>query len=425
MLHIIAGNPGGGKTYLACERILNEIGVTDRTVVTNMTLNLDRFQEYASEQFPNKDIDIATRIRPITDEQAKRFFLHRPFGYSIPQITEEQEKKGETFDLDNCELVDARYADHIEALSGTLPKTAKTSKLGGVLYVIDEAHLYFSARGYRDFTRLAEFYLSQHRKFGDDIIAVTQFPDKLDKNFRSLAQDVTICRNASMEKMQWIRGPNGFLRMKYLAVAGSRSQKPQETTFQKFKFHTIGTLYETSAGVGIMERSEADTKTVKAKGLHWSWLIIAIFLGMSAIVAVPMMLGKNGLNKVASASRYESPDPPIPGQQNQLPQEQNQLPQDQNQLTEQQKQQLQKLAPSPAVRVTATRKVPAQYENPFRPASEKEEGEKVRLKGVYIDKAKKQWSVYLTDGRVYSTGDEQVTYITANTVVVDGIKYTK
>lgn len=413
MLHIIAGNPGGGKTYLAAERILNEIGTTDRTIITNLTLNLDRFQEYASERYPNKEIDIATRIRPITDEQAQRFFLYRPFGYKIPQLTEEQEKKGQTFNLDDCELEDARFANHMEALAGAMPDKAKTSKLGGVLYVIDEAHLYFPARGYRDFTRLAEFYLSQHRKFGDDIIAVTQFPDKLDKNFRSLAQDVTVCRNASMEKMQWIKGPNGFIRMKYLAVAGMRGQKPQETTFQKFSFQTIGTLYETSAGVGIMERSDADTKTTKAKGLHWSWLLFAIFFGMSAIVGIPMILAKNGVEAIAESTTVKQ-QPPIPGH-NQSDQQNTQQPHQPQQRHQQ-----------PLARVTGQRTIPADYENPFKIATrEGEQTEPVKLKGVYVDPSRKQWSVYLTDGRVYTTGDKEVTFISQNTVVVDGIEYRK
>lgn len=404
MLHILSGNPGGGKSYLACERILNELQVTERTIVTNLALNLDAIQRHVDKHVKTKQINISTRIRIIEDEQCSRFFLYRPMGYKIPQLTEEQEKKAERFDLENCFLDDARYAPFMEAFEGYMPQTAKTGNLGGCLYVIDEAHLMFPARGYRDFTRLAEFYLSQHRKFSDDIIAITQFPSKLDKNFRSLAQDITICRNASFEKMQWFRGPQGFLRMQYLSIAGAISQKPQTTKFQRFHFETVGTFYETSAGVGIMERTEADTKQVKANGVHWGWLLFAILFVMAIIVSVPMMMAKGSLGMVAEAadgtvgeaihSRF------------------------QNGKTE----------PRQTSKVIAERTIPEEYKDPFVKVEEltqqKESPPMPKLKGVYIDPSKNNFAIYLDNGETYKTGDRRVEYISQNMVIIEGREIT-
>ncbi len=48
------------------------------------------------------------------------------------------------------------------------------AECGGSLFALDEIHEQFNARRWQDTGEDALFYLSQHRRFGDDIACFTQ-----------------------------------------------------------------------------------------------------------------------------------------------------------------------------------------------------------------------------------------------------------
>lgn len=71
-------------------------------------------------------------------------------------------------------------------------------KEDGILLVIDEAQLLFNSRNWQDSNRM-EFlqFMSQHRKYGYQIVLIAQSDIMIDKQFRTLIEYETIHRKVS------------------------------------------------------------------------------------------------------------------------------------------------------------------------------------------------------------------------------------
>lgn len=274
-IHFISGKPGGGKSLFAVRKLIDDLVLTDRTIVTNIALNLPELSAYLQERYPNKSIDLHRRVRIIGDDESREFYLFRGRDKS-----KDDAPYGDWY---NCDKPTANgRIDYSYAIT-----------LGSVLYVIDEAHLFWNARSWQNTGPAVMFYNSQHRKIGDDVLLISQHVMNVDKQMRSLVQDYTYIRNHRKERFAlFFRSIPFFTRSVYMEpYTGSQNQV--EAGVFKLDVSGICKCYFTQAGIGIMGR-EADTKEPR-KGLPMTLLMgIFILLGIGAFY-IPDLIAK-GVN---------------------------------------------------------------------------------------------------------------------------------
>lgn len=244
-IHFISGKPGGGKTLYTVKLIIEELVYGTRQVVTNVSLNLGRLNEYLQQTYPKESIDLHARVKKLTDDQCREFWKYRDIQTPV-------------------------------------------------LFALDELHLFFNAREWMNTGPACLHYLSQHRKLGDDIICVTQHVENVDKQFRSVAQDFTLIVNGFKQKFGLFRGLPMFTRYTFAQPPSGLKMQPDETAHFRLDAKGIASCYDTAAGIGVHGRG-ADKKE-KAKGLH-----PVMFPLIAAGVIVLIVLGVKGCNKAMSA----------------------------------------------------------------------------------------------------------------------------
>src|SRR5882724_3239883 len=197
-VQFVSGKPGGGKSLYSTMLIIDELRLSRREIVTNVALRVPELCHYLHEKY-GSTFDAHQRITLLDEKDVFQFWLHRGRGVYVPGRRtisfEEGEKKGQ---------------------SVTVPDFVSVAEaLGCVLYVIDEVHIFFGARQWATNGKDGFYYLSQHRKFGDDVICVTQHIGNVDKQFRSVAQDYTYLRNYYKERVGMFGSLSSFGRKTY------------------------------------------------------------------------------------------------------------------------------------------------------------------------------------------------------------------
>lgn len=261
MIKFIVGKPGGGKSYLALRWVVEELVHGSRPVVTNLPLVPERLNEFIQEKHPSKTVDLVRRLVIIPDAEVPKFYLNR---------------------------VTARM--HEQPENRLCPVDFSTKNDAGIFYVLDEVHIFFNARRWMDTGFAVLFYNSQHRKFGDDVICITQHVEKVDKTFRMDAQDFTFVRNLGKEKRGPFRLPlNRIVSRVYQDAKPGQGDRGTEGGMFEVDVKGLGTCYETARGVGVIG-TRADVGE-RRKGISIYWFPVFILL---AIVAV--FYGAKGLN---------------------------------------------------------------------------------------------------------------------------------
>jgi hypothetical protein len=256
-LHFISGKPGGGKSLYGVRLVIDEIVNGSRPIVTNLSLRLPELCEYVQLHFP---VAYARRfIIPrrhfsddfvlIDDEQMAQFFTIRGNGVRLKGVSNEEWAKG------------------------VLPDYKPVND-SGVFYVLDEVHIAFNARQWVSTGKEVLYYLSQHRKLGDDVIAITQNVGNVDKQFRSMAQDYTYLKNLSKQRAGMFNLPAIFHWASYSSPATATSKAEVRGSF-KLDVKGFASLYDTAKGVGIHGRAGAD-KHHRKKGVHWIFMLVGI-----------------------------------------------------------------------------------------------------------------------------------------------------
>jgi len=273
-LHFISGKPGGGKSLHAMQLLQEELIYGNRLICTNLPINLAELNEYLQREFPDTVIDLHTRLRLLDDQtETGQFWLYRWPSQQIASVPEEEWKQGKRYDFSKP-VVDVGEHDR------------------GVLFIIDEIHLFFNAREWMNTGKGCLFYLSQHRKLGDDVIAVTQSIGNVDKQFRSLAQDFSYIRNLKKERKGMFKLPGIFIRSTYAQpFTGQPGVEAMEVRTFKLQPTKLAACYNTAAGVGVLGRSGADRQE-RVKGLHWGFAIAAIVIAAAGVAMIPHLLGK-------------------------------------------------------------------------------------------------------------------------------------
>lgn len=284
-IHAISGKPGGGKTLYSIRLIVNELVYGTRPVITNVALKLDELNAYLQREYPKKSVDLFSRVILIDEDRMARFFTIRPVGSQGPTLLTKE-----------------------EWAAGKIPDYSGVTD-SGVLYVLDEVHIKFNARAWMLTGQDVLYYLSQHRKLGDDVVWITQAVGNVDKQFRSVTQDYTFIRNLGKERMSHFHLPSLFVRQTYNEPP-SGNATPMETGSFRMDVSGLASLYDTAAGVGIHGTTGADTGE-KKKGVPW-WVGLAICLLIIVIgfATVPKLIASVFRRPYAAAKQtIHSPMP--------------------------------------------------------------------------------------------------------------------
>jgi len=295
-IHFISGKPRGGKSLYAVKLIVDELVYGTRPVFTNVPLVLSELNSYLQKQFPDKSVNLFERVRLLTDDEAAKFWCYRPHGVEILCLSKEDWAKG-------------KRPDYVGVIDD------------GVFYAIDEVHNFFNSRNWMETGRDVLYYLSQHAKLGDTVLAITQHVGNVDKQFRSVTQDYTYLRNLAKERMGVFKMPGVFLRKTYLQPATDTS-KPMETGTFRLDVSGLAACYNTAVGVGIHGR-QAD-KLEKKKGLSWVWFAV----GVPIVVMIALHYGPRALANAFSpksmmalgAGSTGKPEVPTVGKEYPVPQ---------------------------------------------------------------------------------------------------------
>jgi len=251
-INALLGLPGSGKSYRAMVMLENALRHTDRHIYTNVFgLDVGQIAQDMHDRFGDS-FKAAERIHIIESEQVRKFWTCR----DIP----------------------------IE--DGDQPNFVGTQIQ--VLYLLDEIHIYFSAREWAKTGKGAIYYLSQHRKLGDEIVWMSQFPSFVEKQFRLLTATFTYMRNHTKEKILTYFKSYPWLSYSVYLELYTGTQTAMEVGRFRIDPNRYGKWYRTEGGVGIEGKTGAD-KNEKTKALPL-WVLPA-----SVVVAVGLVI--YGLSK--------------------------------------------------------------------------------------------------------------------------------
>jgi hypothetical protein len=296
-IHFITGKPGAGKGLLMMQKIIDELRTGRRCVITNFAVEIDAWvtadfrpqmglKAYLIKTY-GEDFNCRARIFRVTDEQMERFFLYRP----IPVVSDEVERSRSTA---KWELQCAKYTAYEDKKEKIERITEFETNLfplsGGVLYAMDEAWKFYSSRHWQRTGDAVQFYNSQNRKFGDDVLIATQHTKQIDPMIYRVAQDFWVCRNRSLLRFGPFRQPDDI----HVGIYEDAPTGSMKEPMQKIKFSIdkkgVGQCYDTSAGVGLSGRMAADLGKVK-RGISFKWLVV---MGVLIPLFVMLVIWKGG-----------------------------------------------------------------------------------------------------------------------------------
>lgn len=252
MIEFVLGKTGGGKSYFALRRIVEFLVESpDGYVVTNLSINVGELNAYLKEEYPHLEPDTCRRVRILSDQEARQFYLYREIGNDIAAVSKDDEKA-------------MRFPAFEEAANRSQP----------VFWVIDEAHIFFDAREWANVGATLNFFASQHRKFRSDILFITQFLDQCEKRLRQHATKFTECLNYGLRKFLVWKMPSVFrTRETYKAPPC-----PSDSSATYKINPKLARCYDTTAGVGV--RGGRTPEKIRRKGLPF-WTLIA---GATALI---------------------------------------------------------------------------------------------------------------------------------------------
>jgi len=279
MIHMYIGPPRSGKSYASLKEILEELVWGNRIIITNLSIDLGKLNEYVATEHPEFKGDINQRIRILDEAQSKEFYRYRRITGDIGAVSREDSLKG----------VHLPYGDHAG---------------DGVLYVIDEAHIPFDAREWATTGPELTFYNSQHGKLSDEAIFITQFEKLIEQRVRAFAQDFYYFQNMGLERfMTYFHKPQMFtMEVHRKPPSGPGSHPPLEKRHYRMNFK-LANCYDTSAGVGIKGRNKPEKKG--KKGLNIFWLLVPIALVVYLLTRAPDWVTKGASLLTDGANQLE------------------------------------------------------------------------------------------------------------------------
>lgn len=292
-VHFIAGKPRGGKSYSALrDYVIPELVHGKRKIITNLALDLPELAQYLHDNHGDT-FNLRDRVRILTSDETPEFWLFKDQGEPISARVSIKMPTGKRLDFPDFSC---RQGD------------------GGILYLIDECHVYYAARRWQLVGDDALYYMSQHGKLGDTVVAISQALGNVDKAFKSVGQDFTYVRNHGKESLPifggFFRGFSGFEKRVYGHEFNGTNQLCMETRIFKLNLG-MAKCYKTEAGVGIVGGAGAD-KNEKHKGAHplvLLCLVVGVLWGGWAGIGKAARWFFGSVAKPATAKAVPSPAP--------------------------------------------------------------------------------------------------------------------
>jgi len=272
MIRIFYGKPGAGKSFGAVRDLRDELLYSKRLIVTNLPIDLGRFNAYLQKEYPRVDFgDINHRIRFITEEQTKQFYCFRTIADDqLPCPDKEASMRGKHVNYDGTQAVS---------------------------YYIDEAHIAFDARSWDKTGPELTYYASQHRHLNDQCVFITQHPDMLERRLRILAQQFWSHENLGIQKLwTFFQKPALMTCFVYTTLPSGTGKQPTEEKHVYKLNKPLADCYDTSAGIGIAGRKMPETK--RKFGLPVWLLIFPVLLVIYLLSKAPRWTGDLMLSAV-------------------------------------------------------------------------------------------------------------------------------
>ena len=238
----LTGKPGAGKSYFATRLIIAEITKgRNRPIVSNVPINKEKLRAYVKKDFYYYPLE--------TYSDNKAFFTNRGY-YRIPAES----------------LIDSNI-DFAPLLK---------NDDDGVLYVIDEAHLYFNARNWKHMPQGTISYITTIRHIGDSLIWMCQKFSDIDSQIRGKTQAFHLLRNLEKEKLGIFKRGSGFRCYQYLdehSISSHGNITAQSSQDFTYKFNLkIAECYNTS----LFNKSH--DKKYRIKAIPLNYIVYAVVL---------------------------------------------------------------------------------------------------------------------------------------------------
>lgn len=273
MLTIVLGANGSGKSLYGMHQLVRVLTTSDRTVVTTLAVNLSELNHYL--QRIGKPVDVMNRVLVIDKVQLKTFWRYRGV---------------------RC---DGEYG-WVPVVAGKFGDESWASVPHGIFYILDEVQVGFGSREWQSTGPEFVAYQSQHRKLGDDVMAVSPASSLIEKQFRVLSHETIALSNQYQVKVGIFTAPKRIIYKVY----SNCPPVPGEPALSGGNIYIdaagLAGCYNTAAGLGIVG-STAD-KGRGAKGVPW-WTIIpgVLVLGVLGYFGLSKLTGyavQRGLQKI-------------------------------------------------------------------------------------------------------------------------------
>jgi len=300
MIEMITGLPGAGKSYGAHLRLMTCLERSDKFIVTNTAVKMDELNAYYNDLARTTGrplIDVFARVRIITTDEAREFWRFRG---AFTVLADRPRKRQRTLKALNEKHDDLTEPDD-------KPNTAQVVDIvndwaidcgvfwPGVFYIIEEAHLLFDARSWQATSACLTFYNSQHRKFRDDCIFVTQFLKMIELRVKGFAENFYVYRNFAGRKVyQVLKMPNRMRELKYGMDPSSPGAMADEETWRTLDKKRAAT-YDTMRGVGIGGGREPEKRIVSGFSIPWWSPLVGLVLAGILFVTGSKWFAEKGL----------------------------------------------------------------------------------------------------------------------------------
>lgn len=289
MLTIVLGPNGSGKSLYGMHQLVRILTTTNRMIVTTLAVNLSLLNEYL--QKIGKPADVLNRVLVIDKAQLKTFWRYRGV------------------------LPDGEYG-MAPVVAGKFGDESWSSVPHGIFYILDEIQVAFGAREWTSTGPEFVAYQSQHRKLGDDVMAISPASSLIEKQFRVLSHETIALSNQYNVKVGIFTAPKKIIYKIY----SNCPPVPNEPSLGGGNIYIDATglaaCYNTAAGLGIVG-STAD-KGRSVKGVPW-WTIIpgalvaavVVYFGLSYAMGFVVKRGMDKLRVSEVAAMSPQPAPTL------------------------------------------------------------------------------------------------------------------
>lgn len=304
------GLPGHGKGAVNMREFERKLIGTERVILTSMTeIEVPKLAAYLRDKYKDREINLDKRLRFIEKRDVGQFYRYR----GRDTLPEPPRLRKDMSDREIDDLLELYFK----------PITEGQPLFGGVEYMITEAHRHFRSEAWSEMSRIATFYLTQHRHFDDNVIIETQLPKQVVVQLRDLGEETWEMTNRSKQQMGWFQKPKGIEIKKFYRVPKTDSAEPFAKEIFQIEPQGIHGCYRTRGAVGV-GGATPETETKKKALPFWTiyagaalllclivgglWLIPQVVMGaMGWFVNTTKTAGAKALSQATPVSKNDPP----------------------------------------------------------------------------------------------------------------------